>query len=442
MITKTKPKHLFAEILENTGDNLRIYQVSDLVVGNVTAITKNRIWMDIDDGRFIGIISNRELTEEGIAAPDFKIGDEVTASVMIPESEEGFMVLSVRDALQNQGWEALEGRKAKDEIFDIKVVEANRGGLIVEADGLRGFLPVSQLAPEHYPRVGSDKDEILARLAEFEGQKMTVKVLDLDKNLNKLIFSERTARREEFDKLVSGIKVGDVVKGKVSGIVDFGIFVSLGQLEGLVHISEISWDKVNHPGDFAKAGSTIEVQVIGIDDDKISLSIKRLGSDPWLETIKDFKVGQEVTAEVVQIMPFGVFMRVNEKVDGLIHISELAHEHITDPSTVVKIGDKLTVKVIDLGPDSHRLGLSLKALTKPTMVVDELTSSRDSDKDQKDAPKGDFESLGLSASVVTKLQEAGIKTIEDIKSKSQEELENIPGIGKVSAAKIIESMNK
>ncbi|RLC37374.1 30S ribosomal protein S1 [candidate division Kazan bacterium] len=438
MATKTKSKHPFAEILESKGGDLRIYKESDLVTGTVTAITNNRIWLDIDDGRFIGIISNRELAEEGIVAPDFKVGDQITASVLIPESEEGFMVLSIRDALQNQGWEALEARKAKDEIFDVKVVEANRGGLIVEADGLRGFLPVSQLAPEHYPRVGSDRDEILARLAEFEGKTMTVKILDLDKNINKLIFSERTARREEFDKLVSGIKVGDVIEGKVSGIVDFGIFVSLGQLEGLVHISEISWDKVNHPGDFAKVGATVKVQVIGIDDDKISLSMKRLESDPWLEVIKDFKVGQEVEGLVTQIMPFGVFVKVNEKVDGLIHISELAHEHITDPGTVVKEGDRLKVKVIDLGPDSHRLGLSLKALTKPTMVV----SGAPVVKVPPVGVKNSLDQLGLSAGVVKKLREAGINSVEDLSKKTEAELESIPGIGKVSAAKIIASMKK
>jgi len=441
MTIKAKSKHPFAEILESKGKGLRIYETSDLVSGIVTAITNNRIWMDIDDGRFIGIISNRELTEEGIVAPEFKIGDQITASVLIPESEEGFMVLSIRDALQNQGWEALEARKVKDEIFDVKIVEANRGGLIVEADGLRGFLPVSQLAPEHYPRVGSDRDEILARLAEFEGKSMTVKVLDLDKNVSKLIFSERTARREEFDKLVSGIKVGDVIRGKVSGIVDFGVFVSLGQLEGLVHISEISWGKVGHPSDFVKVGTTINVQVIGIDDDKISLSMKRLESDPWLEVIKDYKVGQEVEAVVTQIMPFGVFVKINDKVDGLVHISELAHEHITDPSTVVKEGDKLKVKVIDLGPDSHRLGLSLKTLTKPTMVVDDASIVTD-DGIPQNTVKGDLELLGLSASVVKKLQDAGISSIEEIKKKTDEELENIPGIGKVSAAKIIESMKK
>ena len=214
--------------MEEHPENFRVYQAGEIVAGIVTAMTKNRIWVDVDDGRFVGIISNRELAEEGISAPDYKVGDSVTASVLIPENEDGFIILSLRDALENQGWTALSDRMNKDEVFEARVVEANRGGLIVEADGLRGFLPVSQLAPEHYPRVGNDKDEILSRLAQFEGTTMKVKVLDLDKNTNKLIFSEKVARRDEFEELVSGIAVGDVLEGTVSGVVDFGIFVNVG----------------------------------------------------------------------------------------------------------------------------------------------------------------------------------------------------------------------
>jgi len=428
-------KSAFAKYLDESGEGLKIYQAGDLVAGEVTAVTKNRIWIDIDDGRFVGIISNKELAEEGISAPDYNLGDRVTASVLMPENDEGFMILSLRDALENQGWEALEERMRKDEVFEVKVVEANRGGLIVEADGLRGFLPVSQLAPEHYPRVGNDKDEILSRLSKFEGQGMQVKVLDLDKSTSKLIFSEKVARKGEFDELVSDIKVGDVLEGTVSGVVDFGIFVSLGKLEGLVHISEISWGKVDHPGNFAKVGDTVKIQVIAIDADKISLSMKRLEADPWLTTIQNFRVGQAVKGTVTQIMPFGVFVEVEGGVDGLIHISELSHEHVVDPGGVVKTGDVLELKIIDLGPESHRLGLSLKATQKPTVTEDVSVVA-------ETASESDLATLGLTPAVIKKLNLAGITTRADLEGKTKADLVDLPAIGETTAAKIISALEK
>lgn len=424
-------KSAFAKYLDDAGEGFKIYQAADLVAGEVTAVTKNRIWVDIDDGRFVGIISNKELAEEGISAPDYKPGDRVTASVLMPENDEGFMILSLRDALENQGWEALDARMQKDDVFEVKVVEANRGGLIVEADGLRGFLPVSQLAPENYPRVGNDKDEILSRLSKFEGTMMQVKVLDLDKSTSKLIFSEKIARKGEFDELVSDIKVGDVLEGSVSGVVDFGIFVSLGKLEGLVHISEISWGKVDHPANFAKVGDKVKVQVIAIDADKISLSMKRLEADPWLATIQGFRVGQEIVGKVTQIMPFGVFVEVEGGVDGLIHISELSAEHVVDPGAVVKAGDKLKLKIIDLGPESHRLGLSLKAMQKPSTT------------DASEAPtESDLGSLGLTPAVLKKLSAAGINKVADLQGKTKADLVALPAIGETTAAKIISAMEK
>ncbi len=432
MVAKAKPataENPMAKLLEKA-ENLGILKAGDLVEGVVTAVTSTRVWVDIADGKFTGIISSKELAEAGISMPDFKVGDKIVASVIEQENDEGFVILSIREALRNRGWSSLEEHYRTGAVISARVIEANRGGLIMEADGVRGFLPVSQLTPTHYPRVGNDKDEILSKLSKFEGVMLEVKIIGLDKDINKLIFSEKAAKQEEFDALTANIKVGEVLTGKVSGVVDFGIFVNFGELEGLVHISEISWDKVDDPRNYAKVGERIPVQVIGIEGDKISLSMKRLVEDRWLDLIKGYKISQVVEGIVTQIMPFGVFVKVDDKVDGLIHISELSFEHVADPNDVVKTGDKLKLKVIDIEPESHRFGLSLKAMQLP----DEAVLA-------KKSVTADLNKLGLSDALVRKLKEAGIDSVATLKAKSLEEIKSINGIGEKSAAKIMEALD-
>lgn len=429
-------KHRMTQLLDKAGD-LGILKAGDLIEGEITSVTSNRVWVDIQNGRFVGIVSSKELAEAGISMPDYKGGDKITASVVEPENDEGLVLLSVREALRNRGWNALEEKYNSGQIFSAKVVEANRGGLIIEADGIRGFLPVSQLTPAHYPRVGNDKDEILNKLSQFEGKPLEVKVIGFDRNINKLIFSEKAAKQEEFDEMTAKIQVGEVLTGKISGVVDFGIFVSLGALEGLVHISEISWDKVDNPRDYAKVGNKIQVQVIGIEGDKISLSIKRLQEDKWLNLTKGYKVGQAVTGEVTQIMPFGVFVKVDKKIDGLIHISELSFDHVADPADVVKAGDRLELKVIDIEPESHRFGLSLKAMRVPKSGQTPVATDRTRAK-----RTSDLSSLGLSDALIRKLKEANIENVATLKAKSVVEIKSIKGIGEKSAAKIIEALKQ
>lgn len=427
--TQNQTDSKMAQLLNKVGD-LGILKPGDMTEGLITAVTGNRIWVDINDGKFTGIISGRELAEAGIAMPDFKEGEKVVASVVEQENEEGFVILSIREALRNRGWNELEEQYKDSIMIKAKVLEANRGGLIMEAGGVRGFLPVSQLTPAHYPRVGNDKDEILSKLAKFEGKSLEVKIIACDKDINKLIFSEKAAKQEEYDVLTAKIQVGEVLTGRVSGVVDFGIFVNFGELEGLVHISEISWDKVADPRSFAKVGDNLQVQVIGIDGDKISLSLKRLIEDKWLDLVKGYKLNDTVEGEVTQIMPFGVFVKVNDEIDGLIHISELSYDHIANPSDVVKIGDKLKLKVIDIEPESHRFGLSLKAMTAPADVPVSAKKSVGSD----------LSKLGFSDALVRKLKEAGIDSVTTLRDKTVDEIKSINGIGEKSAAKIMEAL--
>ncbi len=422
-MTKEKASD-FATLLKTRQEYLKVFRPGETVRGTVIGTSGKRIFVEVENGKFLGIISGKELAEEDFSLPDYRVGDQVIASIVEPENEEGYMLLSVREAVKNQGWDLLEKHFKERSSLKAKVVEANRGGLMMEAEGVRGFLPVSQLAPEHYPRVGSNKDEILARLSKFESQDLEVRILDLDKRNGKLIFSERLAREDEFREFTSSIKIGDVLEGKVTGIVDFGIFVSLGKLEGLVHISEISWDKVEKVSDYAKVGDKVKVQVIGIEGDKISLSMKRLVRDPWLDLVKDYQIGQVVAGVVTQLAPFGAFVRVDDRLDGLIHVSELSHKHITDPGEVVAVGDKVRAKIVDIGPENRRFGLSLKALEE----AEELAKAEKLIK------------LGLSKTIINKLAKAGFYNPRELVGKTAEALMEIEGIGRASAEKIVEAV--
>ena len=233
---------------------------------------------------------------------------------------------------------------------------------MVEAEGIRGFLPVSQLSAENYPRVsGADKDEILHRLTSLVGKPLTVRVLDANRRESKLILSEKAAKREDTEDKVSKLKVGDVVSGVVTGVVDFGIFVNVDGIEGLVHISEIAWDRVDNPGKYVKVGETTKAKIISIDRDKLSLSIKQLLPDPWAKEIARLKVGDTVEGKITRITPFGAFVQVTSAIEALVHISELSDEHVDNPAQLVKLGETKTFRIIAIDADAHKLSLSLKS---------------------------------------------------------------------------------
>jgi small subunit ribosomal protein S1 len=211
---------------------------------------------------------------------------------------------------------------------------------------------------------GADSSQILTRLQKLVGIKLTVKIINLDREGGKLILSERAAEREERDKSLDKLEVGQKVKGKISGVVKFGVFVAFDGLEGLVHISEIAWGHVKDPNDFGKLGDEVEVLVIGKDDDKISLSMKRLTPDPWIEATKTYKIGTVVSGEVNRITPFGAFIKLDDDINGLIHISEITDDETADISQFMKIGEKIEAKIIDIEPEEHRVALSIKAMSE------------------------------------------------------------------------------
>lgn len=327
----------------------------DMVTGKVLSVRKHEVLIDLG-AQGVGYVPRREV---GFSRA-LKEGDEVTASVVDAELDNGYSLLSLRKAAKDRGWEEVAAKLESGDIIEVSPYDANRGGLLVEYEGVRGFLPVSQLSAEHYPRVGSsDKDEILQRLNSLVGQTLKVRILDSDRKANKLIFSEKEAIKDGLATRFAQLKIGDKVTGVVTGVVDFGVFVNVEGIEGLVHISEISWERVNNPSDYVKVGQTIEAKIISIDKDRLSLSIKQLTQDPWLDEVEQFKPGTKVEGTVTRITPFGAFVQISPAVEALVHISELGDGNDVDPEKVFTLNERKDFVVLDVDKENRKISLSL-----------------------------------------------------------------------------------
>ncbi|HYE22658.1 MAG TPA: S1 RNA-binding domain-containing protein [Verrucomicrobiae bacterium] len=369
-VTATKDFKTMQELLASDGVEIKVPKVGDVLEGTVLSAGKNEVVIDIE-GYGLGVVRGRELYDESIRLSTLKVGDKVFASVLEPENKEGNIEMSFRQAGQERVWQTLTDRMKAKEVISTKILEANKGGLMVEVNGVLGFLPVSQLSSEHYPRVEEgDKQKILEILKSYVGSNFNVQIITADASEEKLIVSEKAVNEDELRGKISKLALGQIVEGEVSGIVDFGIFLKFGDgLEGLVHISELAWSRIDHPKDLFKVGQKIKAQVISIERDRISLSVKRLQEDPWAEAIKKYQVGQKVMGKVTKIMPFGAFVELDPNIYGLVHSVELSSDEVKDPSEVVKVGEEKEFKIISIEPQEHRLGLSLRALTAPAPVA-------------------------------------------------------------------------
>jgi small subunit ribosomal protein S1 len=334
----------------------------EVLEGTVVYKGKNKLLLDLG-GVATGIVSGRELRDSFHTFQELQLGTMVSAMVLEEENEEGLVVMSLRRVSQQKAWERLHRLVSEDGTMPFTPQEANKGGLLANIDGIRTFLPVSQLSPLHYPRVtNADPAEIIARLSKYIGHSFTVKIITMDEDAGKIVVSEREAMSEERAKALERLRVGDVKDGIVSGIVKFGIFVTFEGLEGLVHISEIAWGHVKNPSDYVKLGDRVKVKVIGIDGEKLSLSIKQLQKDPWEEIAERYPVGKRVKGAVTRLTEYGAFVKLEPEINGLVHSSEISHEKVKDPAQVLSIGQKVEVQVINVEPDERRIGLSIKAL--------------------------------------------------------------------------------
>jgi small subunit ribosomal protein S1 len=362
------------ELLAEQDSDIKSFKHGDVVEGQVVRIDKDEILVDIG-AKSEGVVSNRELFgRHGEGQPALNIGDTVLVYVLQPESPEGHVVLSLRRAGLERKWRSMQEQFETGVIIEAPVIDHNKGGLIVDC-GIRGFVPISQIVDfPRRPQNDQPRDaaqEIAEKLMPFVGRKLRLKILEVNRKANRLILSEKVAlyeeRREKRDELFSSLQVGQKVTGTVRSIAPFGVFIDLGGIDGLVHKSELSWNKVNNPESGYQVGEQVEAEVIDINHERgrISLSIRRLQPDPWHSTVADFKVGDVIDGTVTKLVNFGAFVRVRDGLEGLIHISELSHQRVAHPGDVVHEGQSLKLKIISLDSERHRLGLSLKQAEEP-----------------------------------------------------------------------------
>lgn len=343
------------ELLAGSEDSVKQLTAGEVITGTVLSVRKHEVLIDLG-AQGVGYVPRREV---GFSRA-LKEGDEVTASVVDAELDNGYSLLSLRKAAKDRGWEEVQVKLDSAEVIEVSPYDANRGGLLVEYEGVRGFLPVSQLSAENYPRVGSsDKDEILQRLNSLVGQTLKVRILDSDRKANKLIFSEKEAVKDGLAERFASLKVGDSVTGVVTGVVDFGVFVNVEGIEGLVHISEISWERVSNPSDYVKVGQSIDAKIISIDKERLSLSMKQLTQDPWLDEVEKFKKGEKIEGTVTRITPFGAFVQISPSVEALVHISELGGGNEADPEKVFTLNERKDFTILDIDKENRKISLSL-----------------------------------------------------------------------------------
>lgn len=405
---KDTSKQSFKALLETY--QVVIPQVGDVVECEVIAIDKGAVRLDIA-GVTIGVVRGRELFAESSEYAGLKVGDKVEATVIDSENENGEMELSFRIAGYQRAWDGVQKSMKDGMAIKAKVLAANKGGLMMQVGALGGFMPVSQLAPDNYPRVaGGDKQQILEKLQQIIGKELDVKVIDANEREEKLIVSEKAVWEDSQKAVLDAFKIGDIVEGQVSALTSFGAFIKFGEgLEGLVHISEIAWKRIDHPRDVLKAGDNIKAQIIQLDKSKIYLSIKRMVDDPWKNVKDKFKVGDVVKGKILKTEPFGLMVALDAEIHGLAHISELANKSIVDIKNEFTIGEERDFEIVSLEPPEHRLGLRIAGLKKEAKKEEEV-KIEDKDKavekpkdekveDQEDSTEKNKEDATISEEV-------------------------------------------
>lgn len=364
----------FSQMLDQFQATVGSFEKDQLVSGRIITMTDREILIELG-AKSEGIVYGKDIE----ALPKdvrsgLKIGDEVYAYVVTPEDQNGNVVLSLSKAIAEKDWRTAEELFERQEAIEAMIAGFNKGGVIIKVGRLRGFVPASQLSLTHQRMMGDESQPPEQRFQKLVGQKALIKVIEIDRERNRLILSERAASKEaraaQKDKLLNSIEVGQALDGVVSSVKEFGVFVDLGGADGMVHLTELSHTRVKHPSDVVKEGDKVKVKVINVEKDtgRIGLSLKALMPDPWSQVAKKYRPGQLLEAEVIKVHPkHGVFARLkeDEAIEGLIPLSELSDKQITNPREVVKEGQMLTLRVLRVEPEQRRIALSLRRVNRP-----------------------------------------------------------------------------
>ncbi len=385
-----------ASLLEAEGLAIDFPVQGEIRQGVIASITPGQILVSVGT-KSEGVISGKEYelipTDE---LANLKLGQEVPVYVINPEDSSGNLVLSYMRAREEEGWQIVETMVSKKEAYHSSVIGYNKGGLIVPVGGLRGFVPASQISFSRRASMTGDTPE--QRWSRMIGQEIDVCVIEVDRERRRLILSERQASTETRDSLkervIDELKEGQIVNGRVTSLAEFGVFVNVNGADGLVHLSEISWDRIQHPSEVLKVGEEVKVKVISIDREKkrIGLSIRQLLSDPWDKRAAEFQVGQLIEGTITRLTKFGAFARLADDIEGLIHISEISEKRIEHPKEVLKEGDTCTLRIIKIDNENHRIGLSLRrvdSMAYADMDWESLESILGNDIDEDDTEKKD-----------------------------------------------------
>jgi small subunit ribosomal protein S1 len=355
----------FAALLEASFAE-EVPERGDIVTGTIVAIDEQGLIVGIEGMKRDGIVQRKDLERMNVDVDAYTIGNDIDVMIVRMEDEDGNLVLSVSQAQQTEDWKRAEDLLANDEVWDGTVSDANRGGLIVQFGNLRGFVPASHVLD--LPR-GLNEDERKMRMQRLVGQPISLKVIEVNRKRRRLVFSQRDAQRDSRDArkevLLDQLKEGEVRKGVVSGLRDFGAFVDLGGADGLIHISELAWHRVNHPREVLKVGDEVQVYILRLDAEgkRIGLSLKRLQENPWAVVDDLYHVGQLVEGTISRVAQFGAFVSLDPGIEALLHTSQIAEPPPEDPSLVVHEGQRLLMRVISIESDKQRLGLSLKEVS-------------------------------------------------------------------------------